>query len=319
MKYLERSGRAVAFVSLLCAALLAGISPASAAMNWEARAGQTVIDPTGHRLTVASTHVQPHAGRKGHAPTQKEIDHGGAVHTLSGSFWYAGGHQAPATAADGSIANVVVPTVTVAAGDHSLVEIDVEHQTGSGIINGAELGYNIDAALYGNSLPHLFIGAWKSGVFQGYNGGMSYTQIAGAANPGSTRTAGTAEHLSILHGGSPVGWYLQEGTGGAFGYFPDSAWTAVGGFTASDYNQGFGEVWDSAGAGTTCTDMGNGTLAAGLPTPAGDQIGSFLLGTQPSGNVNLTWFKVTPGGGATKYNVAGLSTRTGRFGGPGAC
>lgn len=296
---------------------------AGLAVSAPAQAAKVYISPDGVRHTLAAVQPQAQSGRKGAPPQRGRRDGPVAPKALlAGTYWYAAGAQTPTTPPTGMSANVDVPTVTVAANDHSLVELDLETPRLVGGVSKrqiVELGFNVDPGLYGNSNPHLFVGAWRDEVFLGYNGGGGYTAFTNTCGytAGQTETAGVSVKLQIIHGGTPSGWWLYRGTC-AFGYYPDTTWSGSGiTFTSGQTAQAFGEVWDNAGAGTTPTDMGNGTLAAVGPPAAGANIGSILYDAQPSGNVSMTWFKITPGGGATQYNIAGLSGRTGRYGGPG--
>lgn len=281
--------------------------------------------PDGKLVPIGATPAAA-AGRKGSTPVIDEQGHAHAgVQTLTGAFRYAGFSQA--YNAPGLKANVDVPTVgTPDTSDHSLVELDIEREAGAGPIDRVEIGFNIDATLYGNTSPHLFVYSGEAGVGQGYNGGNGYTDIvdtcgAGGTNvvAGQTETAGTAVSLETEYGGTPTGWYLYR-NGCAFGYYPASAWTGTT-FTSATTTlvQAFGEVWDADGGSTPCTDMGNGTLASNAP--AGAAVGSVLLGTGvPSSAVNMVGYTINTISASyyAQVNVAG-SKRTERYGGPGAC
>lgn len=282
----------------------------------QAAAKAVAIDPTGIILKVGS---QPKAqiGKKGR-PARNAT----STRLLTATYRYAGARQA--FNADGAIANVDVPTLgTLDTNDHSLVELSVERETGSGAIDAVEIGFQKGEV--GCASQCLFVYSWENTVGQGYNGGNGWTDIVDTCGTGGTNvvagqaaTAGTNVKLGWLYGGSPLGWYAYWNSCG-FGYYPASAWAGTT-FTSATttFNQAFGEVYDSDGSATPCSNMGNGVIAAVGPPATGALVGSYLLGTASSASVNLTGFTLNNISN-TYYDKAMLSTRTFRYGGPGQC
>lgn len=316
----------VAGVSLLAATLF-GIGPAQAAPANPQASGGTVTDPTGvTRRIGAQSAAQPGAKGSPERPrklgTRSKPARHDSARLLTATYRYAGAHQA--FNADGAKANVEVPTVgTLDSGDHSLVELSVERETGSGAIDAVEIGFQKGEV--GCASQCLFVYSWENSIGQGYNGGNSWTDIvdtcgAGGTNvvAGQAETAGASISLGWLYGGSPLGWYAYRSNCG-IGYYPAAAWTGTT-FTSATttFNQAFGEVFDSDGSATPCTNMGNGTLAAVGPPAAGANVGSYLLGSASSASVNLTGFTLN-NISASYFDVAMLSARTFRYGGPASC
>lgn len=237
-------------------------------------------------------------------------------------FYYAGGSQT--TSSSGAQVQQDASKPTVAAGDyHSLSELEVA-SAASGSNQVVEVGWTVDSALNGDNDPHLFVYWWKNGVGQGYNG-SGYVNATGCSPcaGGNLNTVSyfgvlintVIQHLTTVQCGcSTAGWWVAF-NGTWQGVFPDTLWTSPT-FTSAGYHNVFGEV--AVSDTQSCTDMGNGTLAAITPSAVGARFGNFgLLGvaTTPS----LSPLSIS---NSAKWNAVfspSTSVRSMRWGGPGWC
>lgn len=326
--------RAVA-LALATALAVAGLSasaagPATANQTpgFRTDGGSYVVTPTGERVKVGKAPAAK-LGQKGAAPADARksgVKLGSTYRTkqpgsklLAATYRYAGGQQAGTW--DGAKANTEVVSVgTLDSGDHSLIELSVQRDAAGSMVDAVEIGFQKGEAGCGSQC--LFIYSWENGVGQGYNGGNGYTDINDACGAGGTNvlagqaeTAGTSVSLGILYGGSPVGWYFYRANCG-FGYIAASNWAGTT-FTSatSTFNQAFWEVYDNDGSAAPCSNMGNGGLASPM---VGAVLGSYLLGSAPSGSVNLVPFTQDIIS-TSYYDIEALSLRTMRGGGPGSC
>jgi len=236
------------------------------------------------------------------------------------NYHYAGGRQT-GIVADGLQANLSVHAPVVASGDfHSLAELSVQT---TDALNTVEVGWTVDrTGVNGADLtnPHLFAGAWRAGTFLGYNAAGGFVDyVASALNAGDSLTSwvGLEKRFGIQYSGG--NWWVNASdlaTTQWIGYFPGTIWSGSGiTFTKSNINSGFGEVAANVAAPTT--DMGSGVLAAVGPPAAGAVVGSYsLINPTPAGTLPVLTTFLNPSN-PTKYNVAKLSDRTIRYGGPG--
>lgn len=257
----------------------------------------------------------------------------------SGCHHYAQGDDdtnTNATIPSGVTANVSVsaPTVDTAPGEgvFSLVQFAAREITSG--TQYVEVGLVVYPALFGDTNVHAFGSKWVNGAWcgsftgVGTCGGSWVDNASNAVDLGSSvqGDVGTVKQLTLqfLAGN----WWLGY-NGNWLGYFTTGG---VGNWpTTFDQIRLFQAYWETTTGQdpltTDCTDMGNGTLAAGLPTPAGPQIGSVTYrdtasANLPAGDVNMNWSRSASPGTLTttsQYNIAGLSTRTARGGGPGVC
>lgn len=157
---------------------------------------------------------------------------------------------------------------------HTLMEVAAQRDSssGGGKKNTVEIGWTVDRNINPDDKPRLFVATWKDGVFLGYNmdvpagfvdlsGGVGYSPIG----PGGDLTAaiGTSKKFLIswfdnASSGNREGWWVQYNSL-YVGYFPQSVYSGET-FVDMDGSQGFGEI--AAYQVETCTDMGNGSLAA---------------------------------------------------------
>lgn len=266
----------------------------------------------------------------------------GGVQTLvacgSGCHHYAAGSDdtnTNATIPSGMSANVTVaaPSVDTADGGiFSLVQFSAREITGG--TQYVEVGLIVHPSVFGDTNVHTFGSKWVNGAWCGsFTGvgtcGGSWVDNAGnAVNLGSSvqGDVGTTKQLTLqfLSGN----WWLGY-NGNWLGYFTTGGannWPTT--FDQIRLAQAFWETTTTQDPlSTDCTDMGNGTLAAGNPTPAGAQIGSITYrdaasANLPAADVNMGWYLTSSPGtapGSSAYNIAGLSTRTARGGGSGVC
>ncbi|MCW2768498.1 MAG: hypothetical protein JWO11_4457 [Nocardioides sp.] len=218
------------------------------------------------------------------------------------TYFYSGFKMTAVT--NGVAGNLTVANPIPAAGDfHSLAEFAVSTTNQQQVI---EVGWTVDPTTFGDNNTHLFVGRWLNGVFGGYNSGGWVDYAANPVNAGANITGavgGPSIPFGILHSGTS--WWLYYNSV-AIGSYPDSVWGGT--FTAGGLNQAFGEV--AANVAAPCTDMGNGAFASAT---TGATFGSVSNQGGPT-------FSGTPfASNAAYYNNYLASTRTLRYGGPGAC
>lgn len=169
--------------------------------------------------------------------------------------------------------------------------------------------------------PCFFVGYWKNGVFQGWNGGADYydyapntTIYAGISLAGAV---GGSRHFRIQY--SNGAWWIGYGTGANgstwfnwVGYVDVSGWSTP--FTTANVNQWFGEVVSTSRDQTLqCTDdlsNVNTTTTAGHLTTNIDLYGNV--------NPDDITVNVIPSGITGRGSVKVSSTEA-RMGGPGPC
>ncbi|WP_412741548.1 neprosin family prolyl endopeptidase [Krasilnikovia sp. MM14-A1004] len=199
----------------------------------------------------------------------------------------------------GTYANFTIAKPELAAGDfHTLAEMSVQSLDGAHI---AEVGWNVDRTVNGDSDPHLFVYHWVNHQESCYNA-CGFVQYSQNIKPGDTLPQGVTKQLGIQHYNGA--WWVAYDTEWV-GYFPDSLWG--GQFTVTGTVQYFGEV--ASPNAQPCTDMGNGLPASNASAA---RIGSVSFLSLL--DVNLSTYAVP-----SVYTVAQLSNRTFRYGGPGAC
>jgi hypothetical protein len=213
-------------------------------------------------------------------------------------FHYNVGSQAAVT--DGAYANFSINKPTLAGSDyHTLAELAVQSGNGSQIV---EVGWNVDQVVNGDDDPHLFVFHWVNGQPACYNG-CGFVQYSANISPGDTIPQNVTKRLGIQYYNGA--WWIAYDTEWV-GYYPASLWS--GGFIQSGMVQVFGEV--AAASATPCTDMGNGLHGAADSTAARIGSVSYINGPTVDMYVRST---------SDHYDVAKLSGRTFRYGGPGAC
>jgi len=229
------------------------------------------------------------------------------------SLFYAGAGT-PGVNADEASGTFQVADPKLQTGDcHSLAELAVESQTINGPSrNAVEVGWTVDpylASLTGGrhpDLPHLFVYYWVNGKGECYDTLCpGFHKIGNLV--GSALTVGSKAVLSIGYDGG--NWDILDGSD-VIGFYPASLWP---GFTEFHLAQWFGEVAARPGAGTTCTQMGNGLPGS---NPAADTISGMTLhmnGTALPPDIAIN--DPSP----DFYAAAEITATKIRFGGSGAC
>jgi hypothetical protein len=213
------------------------------------------------------------------------------------NYFYSSAYQFAET--DGSYANLVISKPQLAQEDyHTLAEIAVQSADGRQIV---EVGWTVDRAVNGDDDPHLFVYHWVDRTESCYNG-CGFVPYSRIAWPGMTLPLDVSKRFGIQYYNGA--WWIAYDTEW-LGYFPVSLWGGT--FTRSGLVQWFGEV--AASNIAPCTDMGNGRSA---DDPYAARIGSVSLLNGPEPNIALKALSIY-------YNAQALSTRTMRYGGPGAC
>lgn len=213
-------------------------------------------------------------------------------------FLYNVGSQDAVT--DGAYANFTISKPTLAASDyHTLAELAVQSANGNQIV---EVGWNVDQVVNGDADPHLFVYHWVNGQPGCYNS-CGFVQYSQNVSPGDTLPQNATKRLGIQY--YDGAWWIAYDTEWV-GYFPGSLWNNT--FTQSGTIQAFGEV--AAASTAPCTAMGNGLN--GNSNSSAARIGSisFINGPTVDMYVRST---------SDYYDVAKLTGRTFRYGGPGAC
>ena len=193
---------------------------------------------------------------------------------------------------------------------HSLAELAVQSADSQQIV---EVGFNVDPGLYGDSNPHIFVGSWKNGVFQGYNAAntqwVDYASNAQNAGASILADVDLSKSMSYQVDGSGNWWATYNGAW--LGYFKASNWTGLN-FTRGYLHQWFGEV--ASQETQPCADMGNGYQGTRTDVvPA--RIGSIALyGTTTAASVTPA---TEPSTSSPQYVPAVNSATTFRYGGPG--
>jgi hypothetical protein len=213
-------------------------------------------------------------------------------------FHYNVGSQAAVT--DGAYANFAISKPTLANADyHTLAELAVQSASGNQIV---EVGWTVDRVVNGDSDPHLFVFHWVNGQPACYNG-CGFVQYSANVSPGDTLPQDVTKRLGIQYYNGA--WWIAYDTEWV-GYYPASLWP--GGFTQTGMVQVFGEV--AAASAAPCTAMGNGLHGASDNSSARIGSVSYINGPTVDMYVRST---------SDHYDVAKLSGRTFRYGGPGAC
>lgn len=201
--------------------------------------------------------------------------------------------------------------------NHTLWELAVCKGTGSSR-NCIEIGWTKDnsssVCAGGNSYPCLFVGYWKNGVFQGYNGGAGYHDYSGnAVNAGSSlsTSVGSQRNFRIQYDAANSVWWVAYNLGW-IGWIDGSEFPT---FTTGTSNQAFGEVVSTTRTqGSQCTDMLSITLPTASPA-AGHRTWSLdLLSNATAENFNMYVSPTVTGRAAVK-----ISNTEARLGGPGPC
>ncbi|MEU4423666.1 neprosin family prolyl endopeptidase [Actinoplanes sp. NPDC024001] len=212
-------------------------------------------------------------------------------------FLYNVGSQA--AEADAAYANLTISKPKLAENDyHTLAELAVQSADGRQIV---EVGWNVDRLVNGDDDPHLFVYHWIDRKTSCYNT-CGFVQYSKTIKPGDTLVQDTQKRFGIQFFNGA--WWVAYDTEWV-GYFPGELWGGT--FTRSGLVQVFGEV--AASTEKPCTEMGNGKKADDTKAA---KVGSvaYLNGPTVDMHVRST---------SDLYPVSKLSTRTFRYGGPGAC
>ncbi|WP_229076219.1 neprosin family prolyl endopeptidase [Actinoplanes sp. DH11] len=213
------------------------------------------------------------------------------------NFLYSVGSQAAVS--DGAYANLTISKPKLAKTDyHSLAEIAVQSADGAQIV---EVGWTVDRTVNGDDDPHLFVYHWVDRKPTCYNT-CGFVQYSKNIAPGDVLAQDRAARFGIQFFNGA--WWVAFDSEWV-GYFPGQIWDDT--FTKSGLVQIFGEV--AAASPKPCTEMGNGR-AAGDGGAARIGSVSYLNGPAIEMNVRAT---------SDVYAVSKMSTRTFRYGGPGAC
>lgn len=203
---------------------------------------------------------------------------------------------------DGFYVNVTIGRPALGRADyHTLAELALQSADGRQIV---EVGWNVDRVVNGDDDPHLFVYRWVNRAPSCYNG-CGFVQYSRNIKPGDTLAYGVGKRFGIQYAGGA--WWIAFDSEW-IGYFPEQLWLDAGvSFNRSGLIQTFGEV--AAASERPCTQMGTGQSADTTGSAAMGSV-AFLNGPEVNLNVRST---------TDLYPVRPLSSRTFRYGGPGAC
>jgi len=298
------------FVALLMGALTLGLGGLAAPA--QAAAFDISNPPARYSAAYEKSHtlkgVQAPKGKLGYNPNAR---------LLTGPYYfYAGASQYLASTESaksyGANLHIQLPYMDTTNDSHTLGEIAVQSHDQQ---QAVEIGWTHDLVVCGaGNSPCLFAGAWKNGVFLGYN-----TQFvdwaATAINLGATLPTGTPKRFLVMYD-SGVWWVAYDSQW--IGYFPHNTicGAAPGALTFDKFGvaQGFYEVaTKTTGDNTPCTDMGNGEQGNSVAGTSARVGTSALGGTLPGAIANnFTGFSF-----GTEYTHNTVSAQTTRAGGPG--
>jgi hypothetical protein len=166
------------------------------------------------------------------------------------------------------------------------------------------VGWTVDRAVNGDSDPHLFVFHWVNGQPTCYNA-CDFVPYNNGINAGDTLPVDTTKKFGIQH--TNGAWWIAYDTTWV-GYFPDKIWSSQGTtFTNGGFFQTFGEV--AAASPSPCTQMGAGLSVSDANAA---RIGNVTYINGPTVAMNM---RPT----TSVYGLYALSTRSFRYGGPGAC
>jgi hypothetical protein len=257
---------------------LTGLAFVLAGLSVAAAPSQAVT--IGTKASVNAAHQLPPANHSA-----------GSFRALSGgTTWvWAGGDQtlAAGSTAGGAAASLLVaePYIDSAHDNHTLAEVAARNASNG---NTIEVGWTVDPSLNGGSTqPFLFTGAWKLGVFLGYNA-TATGYVDNGSNPVNaganlhsvavdpTFTNRIKQFLiqydnTVACGSDPSGGWWVKYAGVYVGCYQNSIWGA-GAFTTVNNAEYFGEVATPLLSGKPCSDGGNGSPGntAVLPLDATD-------------------------------------------------
>lgn len=276
--------------------------------------GLSIANPAQAAVPINPSVNNTVKGKPGLAKGTTKAQRSSGVTTLATTYYFYNVGRQTLTAPDGSTGaygnfRIQKPYVD-SLSYHSLVELAIQSADSQQIV---EVGVNVDPGLYGDSNPHIFVGSWKNGVFQGYNASNAQwvDYASNAQNVGASVLADVdvSKSMSYQVDGSGNWWATYNGAW--LGYFKASNWTGLN-FTKGQLHQWFGEV--ASTEDKPCADMGNGYLGARTDVvPA--RIGSIALyGTTTAASVTPA---TEPSTASSYYNTGVNSATTFRYGGPG--
>ncbi|MEU4559325.1 neprosin family prolyl endopeptidase [Actinoplanes sp. NPDC023936] len=213
------------------------------------------------------------------------------------NYLYSVGSQAAVS--DGAYASLTISKPTLAKTDyHSLAELAVQSADGSQIV---EVGWTVDRTVNGDDDPHLFVFHWVDRKPTCYNT-CGFVPYSKNIVPGDVLAQDKYARFGIQFFNGA--WWVAFDSEWV-GYFPGKIWDDE--FTRTGLVQVFGEV--AAATPKPCTEMGNGRSAE---NSAAARVGSvsYLNGPAVAMNIRAT---------SEVYAVSKLTSRTFRYGGPGAC
>jgi len=217
------------------------------------------------------------------------------------TYLYNVGSQMAET--DGFYTNATIGKPVLGKADyHTLAELAVQSADGQQIV---EVGWNVDRVVNGDDDPHLFVYHWVNRTPSCYNG-CGFEQYSKNVKPGDTLAYDVTKKFGIQYANGA--WWIAFDSEW-IGYFPEKLWNDQGvKFSRSGLVQVFGEV--AAASDKPCTQMGNGQSPDKSSSAAMLSSVTYLNGPTVAMTIRST---------SDVYSVAALSTRSFRYGGPGAC
>lgn len=162
---------------------------------------------------------------------------------------------------------------------HSLAELAVESPDGKQVV---EVGWNVDACIYQDNSPHLFVFYWVDGVQKCYNEMCSgFMEVANTLHikPGDKVSVDTQPSVTQQYEIEQMNnewqiWYQNV----EIGYYPDNLWPS--GFNKVGLVQWFGEVSTPPSQLYPCSQMGNGVSGSTQGSAVINAM-QFIVGGQP--------------------------------------
>lgn len=286
-----------------------------------AQPGDSITDPSGKVVKAGKTSAGNTSAPKGNARPGVKSEK--AKGLLALTYFYNTAYQYPGGAGSGGIQadhGVVKPYLDTTAGDfHSLEQIWAQSADGQ---QAVETGWVVSQNINGDLLPHLFVGARKNGVFQGWN--SKFTAVAGAAYTAGQSIDGDRPTVKRFQAQFFDGVWWVSYNSVWYGYFNPSTtglWAASPAVTFNTVGLGQtgGEV--AANSSTPCTDMGNGFFGkvAGAPNTPASRSWNWSLLAPPVGVPSSLTLNASTNSAYYDHILNTGSVRSFYLGGPGAC
>ena len=168
--------------------------------------------------------------------------------------------------------------------------------------NSVEVGWRVDPGLFGDRLPHLYVGHSVHSIVQCPDA-CGFRQFDANLRPGAVLTVDSVHQFEIEQ--FQGNWWIGDGPTW-IGFFPNSLFNNE--FVQAGSTQWMGTVL--VDGSLSCTEMGNGKFASDSTAATITNVGYFA---GPA--VSISTVAQDP----NRYSAAVFNGSSLRFGGPGAC